>query len=97
MSPEQIGETISRCQETGYLPDGSRKCLLCADQCPDEPMYVGMWVADKATQRRLGCSEERLANGGGRVVLYQLCPGCFERPSAYEAVEAEILRQVSVQ
>lgn len=97
MSPERVREIIDECRKTGYLPDGSRKCLTCREGCPDEPMYVGMWIAGKETQRRIGCSEERLTNGGGRVVLYQLCPSCFERPSRNEDVETEILRQVSVQ
>jgi hypothetical protein len=98
MSPEQVAEIVKACRETGYLPNGSRACLLCGDQCPDEPMFVGVWFADeKKRQRRIGCSEERLANGGGRLLVYQVCQSCFERPTRNEDVDAEILKRMGVQ
>jgi hypothetical protein len=98
MSPEQIAEVIKRSQEVGCLPDGSRLCILCGDTCPDEPMYTGLWIPfGKKLQRRVGCSEERLANGGNRVVLYMLCPACYERATRNESVETEILRRVTAQ
>jgi hypothetical protein len=90
-------DVIDGCRRTGHLPDGSRKCLLCADGCPDEAMVVGVWIANKETQRRVGCSAERLANGGARFILYQLCPRCFESPSRNGDVDTKILRLVSVQ
>ena len=97
MSPEQTGATIRRCQETGYLPNGTRECLLCHDTCPDEPMFVGFWIPEKSLQRRIGCSEERIASGGARTVLYMVCPTCFERPSMADEVEDTILQKGSVQ
>jgi hypothetical protein len=97
MSPEQINEVIKRCQETGYLPNGTRHCLLCGDSCPDELMFVCLWIPEKRTQRRLGGSEKRLAHGGARTVLYLICPDCMERPTLSGDVEAEILKRGSVQ
>lgn len=97
MSPEKIMEIVKQCQETGYMPNGTRQCLLCGDSCPDEPMFVGFWMPGKQLQRRLGCSEERITTGGSRNVLYMVCPTCFERPSMADEVEDTILRRVSVQ
>jgi len=97
MHPDQVAQIIKKCQKTGRLPDGSRRCLLCSDSCPHEPMYVGVWIAEPSIQRRIGFPEEKLAKGGRRVVMYQLCPSCFERPTRTEDVEAELLKQVSVQ
>jgi hypothetical protein len=94
MTPGEVGKLILECKRTGYLPDGSRSCILCGDHCPDEPMFTGVWIPfGKQLQRRLGCSEERLANGGGRVILYMVCPTCFERPTRNEDVEREILKR----
>jgi len=97
MSPEQIREVINRCRETGYLPNGTRVCLLCGDSCPDEPMFVGLWIPEKSAQRRLGCSQERLAKGGARTVLYINCTECLKRPTLYEDVAATILSKARVQ
>jgi hypothetical protein len=93
----KILDTLNFCRETGHLPDGSRACLLCADTCPDEAMPVGVWVPiGESLQRRLGCSEERLSSGGARVIVYQLCPACFDGPNREEDVEAEILKRAGV-
>jgi hypothetical protein len=97
MSPEKVREVIDRCVRAGHLPDGSRGCLLCNDTCPDEPIYTGVFIANREHQRRIGCSKQRLANGGSRFVIYQLCPICFESPTRNEDVEKEIFRRVSVQ
>lgn len=98
MTPKQAREIVAECRRTGRLPDGSRSCLLCGDGCHNEAMFVGIWIPDgRDRQRRLGCSEERLANGGGRVILYQLCQDCFERPTRNEDVVTEILKRASVQ
>jgi len=97
MSPEQLQKAIKRCQQTGCLPDGGRQCLLCGDTCPDEAMFVGLWIPPPSLRRRIGCSEERIANGGTRTVLYQVCPTCFERPSMADEVDNTILQRVSVQ
>ena len=97
MSPEQIMEVIERCKQTGYLPNGTRKCLLCNSTCPDEPMFVGLWIPGKKLQRRLGCTEERLRNGGARTLLYLVRPICYGRPSMADEVEDIILRRGSVQ
>ena len=97
MTVEQIQKAIKRSQETGYLPNGTRECLLCGDSCPDEPMFVGLFIPTKRGARRLGCSEERLARGGNRTVSYMVCPTCFERPSMADEVEDTILQKVSVQ
>jgi hypothetical protein len=98
MTSEQVQKVVKSCIEIGYLPNGSRKCLLCGASPADEPMIVGVWLpAGKELQRRLGCSEERLANHGGRVILYQLCLTCFERPNKEEEVEAKILKRRGVQ
>jgi len=97
MSPEQILKTINASCETGYLPNGTRACLLCGDTCPDDPMFVGMWIPESRLQRRLGCSQECLAKGGSRVLLYLLCQACFDRPTSYEEVAAKILKDASVQ
>lgn len=97
MTLDQVAELVKTCKETGYLPDGSRRCLLCGDQCPDEPMFTGVWFpGGKKLQRRLGCSAERLSNGGARVMLYMVCQTCFDRPTRNDDVEAEILKRVSV-
>jgi hypothetical protein len=96
MKLEQVRGIIETSQKTGYLPDGSRSCILCVDTCPDEPMYVGLWFPG-GMQRRLGCSEERLSKGGGRIVLYQLCQECFDRPNKVVEVEDAILKRVTVQ
>jgi hypothetical protein len=97
MNPDQIYEVIQRCQKTGYLPDGTRRCLLCGDACPDEPMFVGLWIPGKGLHRRLGCTEERLANGGSRVVVYMVCQICFDSPCMADEVEDTILQRVTVQ
>ena len=97
MSPEQVRETIDRVRKTGHLPDGSCACLLCKDTCPDEAMFVGVFIANLEHQHRIGCSEQRLANGGRRLIIYQLCPSCFEVPTRNEDVEVKIFRKVSVQ
>jgi hypothetical protein len=97
MSPEQIMEVVEQCRQTGYLPDGTRQCLLCNSSCPDEPMFVGLWIPGKQLQRRLGCAEQRRRNGGARTVLYLVCPTCYHRPSMEDEVENIILRRVSVQ
>jgi hypothetical protein len=60
-------------------------------------MVVGVFIANKETQRRIGCSAKRLANGGGRVVFYQLCPVCFESPSRNADVDTAILRELATQ
>jgi hypothetical protein len=94
---QKLLETVNFCRETGHLPDGTRACLLCADTCPDEAMLVGVWVPiGESLNRRLGCSEERLSAGGGRVVVYQLCQTCFERPTSFEDVDAAILKRAGV-
>jgi hypothetical protein len=94
---QKLLDTVNFCRETGYLPDGSRRCLLCADTCPNEAMFVGLWVpVGKSMNRRLGCSEERLSAGGGRVVLYQLCQSCFDRPNSVEEVDNKILKDAGV-
>jgi hypothetical protein len=97
MLPEKAREMIDACRKSGYLPNGTRSCLLCSDGCPDEAMFVGVWIADKKTQHRLGAPAEKLANGGGRIILYQLCPSCFERPTRNEDVETEILKRAGIQ
>lgn len=96
MTPEQIKEVISRCQETGHLPNGTRVCLLCGDST-DEEMLVGFWIPETSNQRRLGCAEQRLARGGARTVLYMICSECIEKPTLYEDVETTILKQAGVQ
>jgi hypothetical protein len=97
MGPEKVEELVSGVRKHGCLPDGSRACLLCEDTCPGEPMFVGVFIADRESQRRIGCPPEKLVNGGGRVIIYQLCPSCYESPTRNEDVEAEILRRMSVQ
>lgn len=97
MAPDKIAEIIKRCIATGRLPSGSRGCLLCGDNYPDEPMLVGVWLAGKELQRRLGCSKERLADGGARVIVYVVCPTCFDRPTMAEEVEDVILQKGGVQ
>lgn len=96
IGPEQIKEVIETATKTGYLPDGSRKCLLCSDTCPDEAMFVGVFIADPEFQARIGYSKKKLAKGGKRLILYQLCPTCFERPSRNEDVEAKIMAEMEV-
>lgn len=98
MNPEQAHEIVKACRETGYLPDGSRSCILCGDGSLDEPMFLGVWLpVSKKLQHRLGCSKERLANGGGRIILYMVCQACFDRPTMSEDVETEILKLAGVQ
>jgi hypothetical protein len=97
MSPEKVAKIVKECMRHGRLPDGSRKCLLCGDVHSHEPMFVGVWIADTNLQRRLGCSEGILANGGRRMILYMLCTSCFDRPTRTEDVETEILRRLGVQ
>jgi hypothetical protein len=94
---QKILDTLRFCTETGRLPNGTRACLLCGDTCLDEPMFTGMLVAGRDMSRRLGCSEERMAAGGGRVVIYQLCQDCFDRPNSADEVDARILKRASVQ
>ena len=60
-------------------------------------MYVGVWIADPKTQQRLGYPKEKLKNGGRRVIVYQLCPACFAKPTRTEDVETEILKRVGAQ
>jgi hypothetical protein len=60
-------------------------------------MYVGVWIADPKTQQRLGYPKEKLKHGGRRVVVYQLCPGCFDKPTRTEDVETEILKRAGAQ
>jgi hypothetical protein len=95
--PEQIEKIVKNVTETGYLPDGSRKCLLCSDTCPNEAMFVGVFIANQEHQTRIGYSKKKLAKGGRRLIVYQLCPTCFERPSRNEDVETKIMSEVSVQ
>ena len=97
MGPEKIKEVLAAVEIGGYLPDGTRACLLCSDTCPNEAMYVGMWIADTENQRRLGYPKEKLRNGGRRVIVYQLCTDCFDKPTRTTDVETEILRRVGVQ
>lgn len=97
MNLEQLEEAINRVRKTGHLPDGSRSCLLCSSTCPNEAMFVGVFVADREHQSRIGYSEEKLAKGGRRFILYQLCPTCYKCPTRNESVETKIMSQMSVQ
>jgi hypothetical protein len=97
VGPDQVDKLIKQVRETGRLLDGSRSCLLCSDTCPDEEMFVGVFIADPETQTRIGYSKKKLAKGGRRLILYQLCPTCFERPSRNEDVETKIMSQMGVQ
>ena len=93
----KVHEVVKQVHSTGHLLDGTRACLLCNDSCPDEVMIVGVFLANREHQQRIGCSPERLARGGARFLIYQLCPGCMEQPTVYEDVEVEILRRATVQ
>lgn len=95
--PEKLKKLIESVQKTGCLPDGTRSCLLCLDPCINEAMYVGVWIADSENQLRLGYSKEKLKNGGKRVIVYQLCPACFDQPTRSEDVETNILKSAGVQ
>jgi hypothetical protein len=97
MGPEQVNEMIERCRQTGYMPDGTRACLLCGDHSPHEAMFVGLWIPPKDLQRRRGCLPERLTKGGSRIVIYMICPGCFQLPTLADDVVDKILSKWSVQ
>lgn len=97
MRLEELAGVLDRVRKTGRLPDGTRACLLCGDACPHEAMFVGLWFPSKTMQKRIGCSEERLRNGGSRIVIYQLCAGCMENPTSTEDVEDALLKQAGVQ
>ena len=94
---QKVLDTLRSCIATGRLPNGKRACLLCGATCPEEPMLTGLCIPGPDGSRRLGCSKERIASGGGRVVIYQLCPSCYDRPNLDDEVEAKILRQAGVQ
>lgn len=95
MSPE-VRETIDRVRNTGHLPDGSRGCLLCGDECPNEQMHVDMWMPNWRVESAVGSSGERQDNGGTILLIYQLCPSCFKQPSKDRDVETEAHRQMRV-
>ena len=96
MKPEDLARIVKRCIDTGYLPDGSRACLLCSDN-PNETMFVGLWLPSKKLQRRIGCSEERLSSGGSRLILYMVCQTCFESPNSDEEIETKLMKLGCVQ
>jgi hypothetical protein len=95
MRDDEMLQLLAYCRERGTLPNGNRECLLCR-KSPDE-MIFGLWMpCGKSIHSRLGCSKERIATGGGRVVLYMLCPNCFEKPNTPDEVAQRILKVASV-
>ena len=91
---QKILDTLEFCRESGCLPNGSKKCSLCA-QLPavdDEPFLVGLYVPDKEDQKRM-----RMRTGRSRAVIYLLCWSCFERPDTYENVAERVICIAGVQ
>jgi hypothetical protein len=84
-------QRIQHMIQTGTLPNGSHKCLLCSDEdC--ELSWVGMFWCEGDLAQRLGAKP-----GKKRGVLYLLCEDCYKLPDKEARIEQTSMSRAGVQ
>ena len=89
---KDFGEIVERSRRAMRTPDGSTSCLLCGRGPLGPSDFLGVFLANGATQKRIGAPP-----GKHRRVLYLVCADCMLRPELPELVDQKILRELTIQ